>query len=81
MTSAFAVGQAVRYKPGSGTYGYEDLVQGDGRIPATVRGFGPPRRGNRAARGPLVKIEFLRGRLPLRRAVDAASLIATTEAA
>lgn len=69
-----AVGRAVRYKPGSGTYGYEDLVEADGRIPATVTGFGKPRTGNRAARGPMVKIEFFRGGTPLRRGVDAASL-------
>lgn len=72
----FAVGEQVRYKPGNGTYGYEDLVEADGRIPASVRGFGPPRKGARADRGPLVKIEFVRGRMPIRRAVDAASLTA-----
>lgn len=74
-TTAFTIGDHVRYKPGSGTYGYEDLLQADGRIPATVRGLGPPRTGNRADRGPLVKIDFVRGHTALHRSVDAASLI------
>ncbi len=72
----FAIGQAVRYKPGVGTYGYEDLVQADGCIPETVTGFGQPQTGARADRGARVKIEFFRGRLPIRRAVDATTLSA-----
>ncbi len=38
-TPAFTVGQLVRYKPGYGTYGYEDSLEADGRIPGTVTGF------------------------------------------
>lgn len=32
----FRAGQAIRYKPGTGTYGYEDAVEPDGRIPGVV---------------------------------------------
>lgn len=71
----FAIGDAVRYKPGFGTYGYEDLIQEDGRIPATVTGFGNPQKGHRADRGARIKIEFFRGRTSIKRAVDAQSLI------
>lgn len=30
------VGDRVRYKPGTGTYGYEESVQADGRVPGYV---------------------------------------------
>lgn len=70
----FAIGDAVRYKPGSGTYGYEDLIQEDGRIPATVIGFGSPQTGRRADRGARVRIEFFRGRTAIQRSVDAQGL-------
>ena len=33
----------VRYKPGIGTYGYEHLLETDGRVPVTVVGFTPTR--------------------------------------
>lgn len=39
----FAVDQRVRYKPGTGTYGYEDYLDADGRIPAVVIGHSPTR--------------------------------------
>jgi hypothetical protein len=32
----FKVGDVIRYKPGNGTYGYEDAVEADGRIPGIV---------------------------------------------
>ena len=70
----FSIGQRVRYKPGYGTYGYEDLVESDGRIPAMVLGFGKPQR-----HGPRVKIEFFRNKTALRRAVDAGNLILDRE--
>jgi hypothetical protein len=70
LTSAdrvhFAPGSRVRYKPGIGTYGYEDLVEEpDGRIPAHVLGFTVSR----------IRIEFYRGRSPIRRAVEKGSLV------
>lgn len=34
----FPIGQKVRYKPGYGTYGYEDAIEEDGRVPGVVRG-------------------------------------------
>jgi hypothetical protein len=34
----FKVGDHVRYKPGYGTYGYEDVLEADGRIPGVVIG-------------------------------------------
>lgn len=37
----FAVGDKVRYRPGVGTYGYEDLAGADGRVPAVVTGRSP----------------------------------------
>lgn len=68
---AFAPEQRVRYRPGHGTYGYEDAIEQDGRIPATVIGHTPTR----------VRIRFnvpshsgiFRPRT-IERAVDAASL-------
>jgi hypothetical protein len=35
----FKVGDAARYKPGSGTYSYEESVEADGRVPGVVIGF------------------------------------------
>lgn len=35
---AFAVGDRVRYRPGVGSYGFEDNLEDDGRVPAVVRG-------------------------------------------
>lgn len=64
---AFVVGQSVRYKPGTGTYGYEDALDADGRLPGVVLGFSRTR----------VRVELTlakRGGLKLSRAVDAASL-------
>lgn len=34
----FPIGQAIRYRPGQGTYGYEDCVEADGMLPGIVRG-------------------------------------------
>lgn len=62
----FAPGQRVRFKPGVGTYGYEDCIEPDGRLAAIVVGHTPTR----------VRIE-LQGnhrRALDRVAVDAASL-------
>lgn len=46
LTSSFVqvelkIGQMVRYKPGKGTYGYEDAIAAsfDGRVPGVVVGF------------------------------------------
>lgn len=38
-----AVGDCVRYRPGAGTYGYEDALGPDGRVPGVVVGFTPTR--------------------------------------
>lgn len=62
---AFAVGDAVRYKPGIGTYGYEDDLQHDGRIPGVVVGHSWTRVR--------VTLSLAHGRT-LDRAVDARSL-------
>jgi len=66
----FVLEQRVRYRPGYGTYGFEDAVQADGRIPAVVVGHTPTR----------VRVRFtvpMVGSKPrtVDRAVDAASLI------
>lgn len=64
----FPVGQQVRYKPGSGTYGYEHLLEADGRVPAVVVGYTRTR----------VIVEFAKAvgvRLTTQRPVDAASLV------
>lgn len=37
------VGDQVRYKPGVGTYGYEESLGDDGRIPGVITGFTPTR--------------------------------------
>ena len=69
---SFTIGQAVRYKPGSGTYGYEDLLEQDGRVPAVVVGLTPIRRDTGSSR---VRIKFTTGRIAGKtRAVDATSL-------
>lgn len=36
---AFPEGQPVRYLPGQGTYGFEDCLEADGRLPGVVRGL------------------------------------------
>ncbi len=66
----FTIGQAVRYKPGYGTYGYEDALEADGRVPGVVLGY------SKAGR---VRVELTlrkRGGCTIQRGVDAASLIA-----
>jgi hypothetical protein len=71
----FIVGEAVRYKPGFGTYGYEDVLdEADGRIAAVVIGF-TPRRADTGI--PRVRIRFTKpGRIVnTTRAVDAKSLV------
>lgn len=60
----FTKGQRVRYKPGVGTYGYEDTVEADGRVPGIVVGFTRTR----------VRVQMRCDRGPIARAVDAASL-------
>jgi len=68
MTPPFTIGQAVRYKPGYGTYGYEDDLDADGRMLGTVRGFTPTGR---------VRVELVRvrtGRDPITRALAPDSL-------
>jgi hypothetical protein len=62
----FPCGQCVRFRPGKGTYGYEDCLDSDGRLSAIVVGHTTTR----------VRIE-LQGRHRRRHdrvAVDAASL-------
>lgn len=39
----FAIGQSVRYKPGCGTYGYEDALMPDGRVGGVVVGHSKTR--------------------------------------
>jgi len=73
----FTVQQRVRYRPGTGTYGFEEAVEEDGRIPATVIGHSPTR----------VRIAFDipmvadTRRRRVERAVDAASLIPAQDGA
>ena len=63
---AFKLNDCVRYRPGTGTYGYEDARESDGRIPALVIGHTPKR----------VRIRFrCRGGQLVRVAVDAANLV------
>lgn len=33
------IGARVRYRPGYGTYGFEDCLEADGRLPGVVRGY------------------------------------------
>jgi len=63
----FQIGQAVRYKPGFGTYGYEDALASspDGRIAGVVIGHSPTRVQ--------VRLTIDLGRI-VTRAVDARSL-------
>lgn len=66
----FEIGQAVRYKPGDGTYNYEDVLEADGRVPAVVRGFTPTR----------VRVRMRNNQGEIDRAVDAASLSVVVDA-
>lgn len=61
-----AIGDRVRYRPGFGTYGYEDAVGADGRVPGVVVGFSRTR----------VRLELTLdlGRT-VRRSVDAARVV------
>ncbi len=61
----YAIGQAIRYKPGFGTYGYEDALGADGRVPGLVIGHSRTRVR--------VKLTLDLGRT-IERCVDAASL-------
>lgn len=66
--AAFPVGQAVRYRPGFGTYGYEDCLEDDGRLAGVVLGHTPTR----------VQVELTlnkRGGAKVRRTVNADQLI------
>lgn len=69
--STFHVGQSVRYQPGFGTYGYEDCLEVDGRLPGVVIGHTPTR----------VRVELTltkRYSIKVRRTVNADSLIRAT---
>lgn len=71
ITPTVAIGQPVRYRPGAGTYGYEDALEEDGRVPAVVIGYSKTR----------IRIEITlvkRYGAKVRRSVDAASLQAVT---
>lgn len=69
----FTIGQAIRYKPGFGTYGYEDVLEADGRIAGVVLGFSRTR----------IRVELQltkrRAGSTVIRCVDAASLQAAQE--
>jgi hypothetical protein len=67
----FKKGHHVRYKPGFGTYGYEDTVEADGRVPGVVIGFTRTR----------VRVQMRNDRGPIARAVDAESLCLAQEPA
>lgn len=68
----FAVGDDVRYRPGFGTYGYEDMIEEDGRIPGRVVGFGTAR----------VRVELRPLQMPpFNRSVAAQSLVKVNEMA
>jgi hypothetical protein len=70
LIETFRVGQAIRYKPGNGTYGYEDALEADGRVQGIVLGHTPTRvRVQLELRTPAI-------RRSVTRSVDAASLIA-----
>lgn len=62
----FKVGDGVRYRPGTGTYGYDDMLAADGRIAGEVVGFSATR----------VRVRLWSDRTArtVTRAVDAASL-------
>lgn len=61
----FKIGDRVRYKPGVGTYNYEDVLEADGRVPGEVVGFTKSGR---------VRVSMRNNGGPLTRGVDAASL-------
>ena len=66
----FPVGAAVRYKPGFGTYGFEDCLEADGRLPGVVLGHTETR----------VRVELTltkRNGITARRSVNAASLLSS----
>lgn len=68
----FAVDERVRYKPGCGTYGYEDILGPDGRLAGVVVGHTRTRVRVR------LTLDFSRigGRVQHKeRCVDAASLV------
>lgn len=58
--------QRVRYRPGKGTYGYEDVIEADGRIAAIVMGHSPTRVRIELQRKPIARSQIV--------CVDAASL-------
>jgi hypothetical protein len=65
---AFPVGQAIRYLPGFGVYGFEDALEADGRLPGVVLGHTPTR----------IQVELTltkRRGAKVRRAVNAEQLI------
>lgn len=67
MNSSFVIGQQVRYLPGTGTYGYEDALEADGRLPGIVKGYTKAR----------IQVELRlerRGGIRIQRAVAAESL-------
>ena len=70
MSDGFTLGQSVRYRPGSGTYGYEDSLQPDGRVPGEVIGF------SRARVRVRLTLEFGR---QVERCVDGDSLVVAEE--
>jgi hypothetical protein len=70
-TQTFAIGQHVRYRPGTGTYGYEEALQNDGRLCGVVVGFSRTR-----VRVELRLTEFGRART-VTRCVDRESLAIT----
>lgn len=64
----FPIGQAVRYRPGFGVYGFEDCLEDDGRLSGIVRGHTETR----------VRVTLTltkRGGSRVQRAVNAASLV------
>lgn len=65
MIAEFKLRQRVRYKPGVGTYGYEDAIGSDGCVPGVVVGHSRTRVR--------VRLTLDLGRI-VTRAVDAASL-------
>jgi hypothetical protein len=64
------INDRVRYKPGVGTYGYEESIGPDGRIPGRVVGF--------TAMRVRVELQLQLGGCPRTKVavVDAASLVA-----
>lgn len=76
--SGFNVGDQVRFKPGYGTYGYEDCLEADGRVGGIVVGFTTSKKQPRV-RVQLTLYHCVDGRRGaghiVCRAVDAASLV------